>query len=238
MDFGSHTAGVDLLWNARPQRSRGPKPALSLERIVAVAVEVADAEGLPAVSMERVAGELSFTKMSLYRYVPGKNELVALMIDRAIGGVPAALSQVDGWRARLSGWSRELFDRFVAHPWSLPSTVGARPIGPNELDWTEYAVAALDGLPLHPAEKLDTVAILAGHVRSIAAQAAALGEDAESQIGHMIAGLALPRAERYPALAAAMTELAAPSSTPEQNDALRFGLDRILDGIAALVATR
>lgn len=237
MDFGVHTAGVDLLWNARPQPTRGPKPALSLERIVVVAVEVADAEGLGAVSMERVAGELSFTKMSLYRYVPGKNELVALMIDRAIGGVPAGLSRVQGWRERLDGWGRELFDRFVAHPWSLPSTVGARPIGPNELAWTEYAMAALDGLALRPAEKLDTVAILAGHVRSIAAQAAAMGEEAETQLGYMIAGLALPRAQQYPALAAAMTELA---GSPEsgQNDALRFGLDRILDGLAALIGTR
>jgi len=231
----THQAGLDLLWNARPQPTRGPKPALSLDRIVATAVTVADAEGLAAVSMERVATELSFTKMSLYRYVPGKSELVALMIDSAIGGLPPSLSRLDGWRDRLHGWGRELFDRFTAHPWSLPSTIGARPIGPNELAWTEYAVAALDGLPLRPAERLDTVAILAGHVRSIAAQAAAMGEDAESHIGHMMASLALPRAETYPALAAAMAELAA-AGADGQNDALELGLDRILDGLATYTA--
>jgi AcrR family transcriptional regulator len=231
----AHRAGIDLLWNDRRPPTRGPKPALSLDRIVAAAVAIADAEGLTAVSMERVATDLNFTKMSLYRYVPGKNELVALMIDRAIGDVPPSLSGLDGWRRRLHGWGQELFGRFVAHPWSLPGTVGARPIGPNELAWTEYAVAALDGLPLDPTAKLDTVAILAGHARSIAAQAAAMGDDPESHIGHMLASLALPRPDRYPALARAMTELLS-GSTGRQNDALAFGLDRILDGLETYTA--
>jgi AcrR family transcriptional regulator len=221
---------LDLLWNDRRPPTRGPKPALSLDRIVATAVAIADAEGLAAVSMERVATELNFTKMSLYRYVPGKNELVALMVDRAVGGLPPSLSRLEGWRERLHAWGQELFDRFVAHPWSLPSTVGARPIGPNELEWTEYAVASLDGLDLGPAEKLDAVALLAGHVRGIAAQAAALGSDAGTQFGRMLADLALPRADRFPALARVMTELS--SGAAGENDALTFGLTRILTALS------
>lgn len=220
---------LDLLWGDRRQPTRGPKPALSLDRIVDTAVAIADAEGLAAVSMERVATELTFTKMSLYRYVPGKNELVALMVDRAVGGVPASLSRLDDWHERLYAWGHELFERFVAHPWSLPSTVGARPVGPNELAWTEYAVASLDGLDLGPAQKLDTVALLAGHVRGIAAQAAALGTDAGTHFGRMLADLALPRASTFPALARVMTELS--SSPADENDALAFGLTRILSSL-------
>lgn len=242
----AHQAGLDLLWNDRPAPTRGPKPALSLDRIVATAVAIADADGLTAVSMERVATELNFTKMSLYRYVPGKNELVALMIDHAVGGLPASLSRLDGWRVRLHGWGHALFGRFVAHPWSLPGTVGARPIGPNELAWTEYAVAALEDLPLAPAERLDTVALLAGHVRSIAAQAAALGDEPESHIGPMMAALAVPRADRFPAIARTMAELAAASGEAapgeaapgKRDDALAFGLDRILDGLTAYTRRR
>lgn len=230
----AYQSGLDLLWKARPQPTRGPKPALRLDAIVAAAIAVADGDGLGAVSMERVATEVGVTKMALYRYVPGKNELIALMIDHAIGG-PPRLSRKDGWRNRLYAWSEALFRRFVAHPWSLPASVGARPIGPNELAWTEYAVAALDGLPLRAAEKLDTVAILAGHVRGIAAQAAALGADPEAHIGRMMADLARPRAADYPALAGAMTELA---HSKGRNDALAFGLDRILDGLAALIDRR
>ena len=60
---------------------------MSLEGIAQAGIEIADAEGIAAVTMERVADALGFTKMSLYRYVPGKNELVALMIDSALGGL-------------------------------------------------------------------------------------------------------------------------------------------------------
>jgi AcrR family transcriptional regulator len=235
MAMDPHQAGIDLLWNARRQPARGPKPALSLDRITAAAMAIADAEGLAAVSMERVAADLSFTKMSLYRYLPGKNELVALMIDRAVGGLPPSLSHLDGWRDRLYAWGEALFHRFVAHPWSLPGTIGPRPIGPNELAWTEYAVAALDGMRLSPAEKLDTVALLAGHVRGIAAQAAAMGTaDAESHIGRMMAELALPRAGDYPALARTLTDQAA-AADAGRNNALAFGLDRILDGLSVYI---
>ena len=79
--FAFQTRSVELLWGQPERPNRGPKPGLSVERIVRVAIEIADAEGLPAVSMQRVASEFGFTTMSLYRYVPGKNELIDLMIE-------------------------------------------------------------------------------------------------------------------------------------------------------------
>jgi AcrR family transcriptional regulator len=90
----------DLLWRPRTDGSRGPKPALTLDGIADAAITVADAEGLAAVSMQRVAADLGFTKMALYRYLPGKAELVALMVERALGGPPDLTGQA--WRTRYS----------------------------------------------------------------------------------------------------------------------------------------
>src|SRR5215218_3749291 len=107
---------VEFLWGARAQPTRGPKPTLSLDRITDTAIAIADAEGLAAVSMQRVAAELGFTKMSLYRYVPGKAELVALMVERAIGD-PPTIDTAD-WRAGLKDWSHQLLAGYLRHPWT------------------------------------------------------------------------------------------------------------------------
>ena len=80
---------VEFLWGGRAQPTRGPKPALSLEQITDAAIAVADADGLAGVSMQRVAADLGYTKMSLYRYLSGKAELVALMVERVMGEPPA-----------------------------------------------------------------------------------------------------------------------------------------------------
>ncbi|MFC7761642.1 TetR/AcrR family transcriptional regulator [Catellatospora bangladeshensis] len=115
----------DFLWAVRAQPTRGPKPALTLDRIAEAAVAVADAEGLAAVSMQRVAADLGFTKMSLYRYLPGKAELVALMVEHAVGA-PPELDPAD-WRTALRDWAHHLLAAYVRHPWALEATVGPRP---------------------------------------------------------------------------------------------------------------
>ena len=79
---------LDLLWGTRQRPRRGPKPSLSLERIVTEAIALADAEGLANLSMQHLAERLGCAKMALYRYVPGKSELVALMVDAALGDPP------------------------------------------------------------------------------------------------------------------------------------------------------
>ena len=82
-------ASVELLWGLRDRSRRGgPKPTLSLDRIVSAAIELADAGGLAAVSMSRLADKLGFTTMSLYRYIASKEELLLLMVDASIGPLP------------------------------------------------------------------------------------------------------------------------------------------------------
>ena len=222
---------VEFLWGGRAQPTRGPKPALSLEQITDAAIAVADADGLAGVSMQRVAADLGYTKMSLYRYLPGKAELVALMVERVMGE-PPALPAAE-WRESLAEWTRLLMAGFVRHPWSLAATVGARPLGPHELGWMECALTALAGTPLSGSERLDAMVVLVGHARMLAEQATS--RHAEAQLSAAIAAVIQQHGERFPRLAGAMAEAAAAG---EQDQAFDFGLDRILDGLEALIRSR
>ena len=221
-----------LLWD-RPAGRRGPKPSLTHERIAAAGVALADAEGLGAATMQRLAEALDVTKMALYRYVPGKAELLALMTEAALGDPPVPAGR--SWRAALREWTRELLDRFCRHPWTLTTTVGARPIGPNEVAWLEVVCARLAGCGLTGAEVLDVAVTLVGHARSLAQQAAAVRTDSvENTVHRGMAAVLRGREDRYPALAAALAS-AAESGGDRGFD---FGLDRILDGVEQLIRER
>ena len=100
----------------------------------------------------------------------------------------------------------------------------------------ESALTALAGSGLTGAEGLDTIALLAGHVRSLALQAAAAGDDTvESALGRQISQALAAQADRYPRTLAAFAESGPPGA---RDNALGFGIDRILDGLAALIAAR
>src|SRR6188472_3481725 len=94
--------GVALAWGIAASPQRGPKREMSVERIVEAAVEIADAEGLGAVSMAAVAAQLGYTPMSLYRYVTAKDDLILLMQESATGLPPASVREIEGWRERLN----------------------------------------------------------------------------------------------------------------------------------------
>ncbi|WP_327110059.1 TetR/AcrR family transcriptional regulator [Nocardia sp. NBC_01730] len=232
---------VELLWGTQQRPKRGPKPALSLEGIVAEAITLADAEGLVNLSMQRLAERLGFTKMSLYRYVPGKAELIALMLDTALG-VPPELPSVDdasteeAWRGQLGRWCETLYERFHAHPWSLEVSVGVRPFGPNEMAWMESALGALASTGLTNAERLDTIVLLTGHARSLVQVVRVIDAEAfEKQIAAQLADMVAAATERYPTAAAAFAEEGA---VVGGEGALKFGIGRILDGLGVLIARR
>ncbi|MFJ6050434.1 TetR/AcrR family transcriptional regulator [Streptomyces sp. NPDC092307] len=232
---------VRLLWGPPPAGpARGPKRGLTLEGIARAGIEIADAEGLVGASMQRVAAELAVTKMALYRYVPGKAELVALMVEAAM---PAAAPSPGGpWRERLQAWARGLLAGLRRHPWLLEATVGVRVMGPRELEWMEAALAALDGCGLTGAEAMDAVVLLAGHVRSIAEQERAAGAGPgsaaggpDAQLAQMLGEVMRTHGERFPALGAA---LASAAEHGGQDQALEFGLARLLDGLELLMTRR
>ena len=232
-------SALDLLWGAPQRPRRGPKPSLSLERIVAEAIALADAEGLASLSMQHLAERLGCAKMALYRYVPGKAELVALMVDAALGDPPPAPAQAaaDGepaWRAVLRQWATTIFGRYRAHAWAIEATAGARPTGPHEMAWLESALTALAGTGLTGAERLDAVVLLNGHVRSLV-QVTSAGAELEGELTRQISAALSAHADRYPQVVAAFSDAPGPAG---RDNALSFGIDRILDGLAALIADR
>src|SRR6266576_4233030 len=109
-------ATVAAAWGVRERSQKGPKPTLSLARIVDAGVWVADSEGLDAVSMGRVAASLDTAPMSLYRHVSSKEELIKLMVDAAWGDSPGPLLPGEDWRAGLSRWAWAMRAALQRHP--------------------------------------------------------------------------------------------------------------------------
>nr|WP_323137942.1 TetR/AcrR family transcriptional regulator [Nocardia sp. alder85J] len=239
----SSPTALDLLWGTRDRPRRGPKPSLTLERIVGEAIALADAEGLANLSMQRLAERLGCAKMALYRYLPGKAELAALMVDFAMGAAPELvaesvaaeqLSSESPWRRQLRAWAVAVFDGMCAHPWMQELVVGARPLGPNEIGWFEAGLTPLAETGLTGAERLDAIALLAGHARALAQQT--VGEPGlENEMARQLGATLSAHAGRYPHTIAAF---AAPEGPGARDNALNFGIDRILDGLAVLMATR
>ncbi len=138
---------IELLWSGAPPAARGPKPKFSLDDIVSAGVAVADAEGLESLSMRRVANRLGVGAMSLYTYVPGRSELLELMIDAAYGELQLPETTAT-WRDRVEFLTRERWQLFRRHPWLLDYNMNRLPLGPHVLDVEEamYAAVAAAGL--------------------------------------------------------------------------------------------
>jgi AcrR family transcriptional regulator len=236
-------ASIETAWGVRERPTKGPKPGLSLERIVAAAVKLAAAEGLPAVSMGRVAGELGASAMSLYRYVASKDELLALMVDAALGSPPAASRPGENWRAGLSRVAWAYHETLARHPWVVRVPIAGPPTTPNRVAWMEAGLASLAETRLDEREKLSVIVLLSGYVRNEATLMADVGAAAaasgDPNVGRSWSRLItrLTDAERFPALHRTLASGALEGDDPPDAE---FGwrLERVLDGIDVLVRTR
>jgi AcrR family transcriptional regulator len=232
---------LELLWGALEPPTRGPKPGLSVERIVATAVALADADGIAAVSMRKVADALGVGTMSLYRYVPGKGELLDLMYEHAVADEPRQADDGRSWRERTEAAARASLATYRRHPWLLDVVAGNRPpLGPNVMDAYEgwLRVVAASGLP--PREVSATVELISTYVRG-AARAAIEQQQAEARSGVSDEQWWESRRgfweryfkpERYPTMTALYTE----NAYEQPLDSFEYGLARLLDGVAARVA--
>jgi AcrR family transcriptional regulator len=185
--------GLDLLWGRRERGRRGPRPGLSADAIVEAAVRVADAEGLEAISMARVAAELGVTTMALYRYVASKDELLQLMFDASAIGAESLVLEGDGWRSRLRAWAIIQRDMLDSHPWITQMPMPAPPLAPNSLHFVERALQALDGTGLTGAEKMRVIGLLASYSLNearMANDAARAAAAAQAQAGTAQTGTA------------------------------------------------
>lgn len=155
----------ELLWNGLPETTRGPRPTLTLDQIVTAAVALADSEGIDKLSMRRLATELGVGTMSLYRYVPGKTELVNLMLDRVLGGSADRFADLgDDWRAVLERAARDGRQTYLNHRWLLQVNLARPVIGPNSLADLDATLAALNSLTLSDREKLAVITAIDGFV--------------------------------------------------------------------------
>src|SRR3990167_1675556 len=142
---GDPRRSLELLWGLAPARRRGPRPRLSVEEIAIAAIELADAEGLSALSMRRVADRLKVATMSLYTYVPSKAELIDVMLDRVYGETPKTYGAGAGWRARLGQGARGKRDLYHRHPWMLQVVMHRPVLGPNMIAKFDFELRAIEG---------------------------------------------------------------------------------------------
>ncbi|WP_406421189.1 TetR/AcrR family transcriptional regulator [Streptomyces sp. NBC_00873] len=237
-------ASIEAAWGLRERPVKGPKPGLSLARIVDAAVAVAESEGLGAVSMGRVAKDLGASTMSLYRYVSAKGELYVLMQEAALGPPPPlpALESGAGWREALRQWAwaqREVFHRNL---WMLRIPVVGPPASPNSLAWWEQGLQALDGTGLSEREGVSVILLVAGFVRNesllrgdLAAAVEARGVSPQEVMNRYARTLdRLIDPARHPALSRLLAS--GVLGTPDDpDDEFAFGLERVLDGVEVLL---
>jgi AcrR family transcriptional regulator len=245
MEKAQLPAGLDLLWGRRGPGKRGPRPGLSADAIVDAAIRLADAEGIEGVSMARVAAELGFTTMSLYRYVTSKEELLQLMWNGSARGAEGLVLEGDGWRARLRMWATVQRDMLDRHPWLTQMPLAAPPMAPNSLIFVEHGLEAMDGTGLADADKLRFIGLISSYTLSEARMAndalrAAQEQAARGQPGSAwtFDGLLRELADEatYPRLyKLAWTPPGDGGSggPPSEREEFLFGIDRILDGIQA-----
>jgi AcrR family transcriptional regulator len=232
--------GIALAWGVAANPQRGPKREMSVERIVEAAIEIADAEGLGAVSMAAVAARLGFTPMSLYRYVTAKEDLILLMQEEATGVPSEATRTAGGWRERLEALYREQLQHYLTHPWVLDIPISGVPATPNSAAWMDAGLSALAGTPLSYSERLAVMllvtgtshwagSILAGYARvqrdqGLDEQSIARNEDAMFR--------ALITADAYPELRAAIEA----GVFLDESDPFSFALARALEGVSDYIA--
>jgi DNA-binding transcriptional regulator YhcF (GntR family) len=237
--------GVGTVVAERPPRPRKshsrPESDISVERIVELAIEIADDEGLHAVSMRRIAIELGVPTMALYRHVRGKTSLLVLMADTILGQVRFPEPRRHGWRAQLELLARLQWAGYRRHPWLARIISMTRPtVQPNGMMHTEWALAALNARGLEPNTMLHAVVNLFAYVRGSATnvemeleseQDTGLTDDQwlQSQGAQFADVLA---SGRYPHLARVF---ATPEVDLDLDTLFEFGLERLLDGYAALI---
>jgi AcrR family transcriptional regulator len=237
---------LQLLWGVEGPARPGPKPVLSIAAIGAAAVKIADAAGLGAVSMSRVAAELGFTTMSLYRYVSSKDDLYVVMVEEAFGKPEPVDVVGTGWRERITAWATAIRDAIHRHPWLLQVPLYEPPLSPKQLDWMEQGLSAFEGTPLTGQDRLSSMVLVNIYVRGVTQvtmsvfvdnQATDQTEQEADQIyARRLALLADP--ERFPSIASTVLSGTFTEDSDFGSDEFQFGLRTVLDGIESLIHRR
>jgi len=237
-----------LLWRI-PQEGprRGPRKGLSIDGIIAAATSLADADGLDAVTMRQVAKVLHVAPMTLYTYVPGKAELVDLMLDSAYLAMVRVDTSGKVWRERLMAVAEENRKLFQDHPWAATIARNRPPLGPGLMAKYEHELGAFDGLDLDDVQRDSALTFLLNFAASNARDAALARlvqqdssmtdeqwwSDSAQALAAVFDERAYPLATRVGAAAGSSQ-----GSAYDADYAYQFGVLRVLDGLAALIEQR
>jgi AcrR family transcriptional regulator len=239
---------MELMWRKPEAPKRGPRPKVELRDLVLAGIRIADAEGLDAVSTRRVAEEVGISPMSFYTHIPGKAELLDLMLDAVAGlrteEAPAAFKP-DDWRANLVMIATSLWDFYLEHPWVLQISTHRPVLGPNTMRVAELAYSAIDGIGLDDLEIDKVFATVASYVVGAVRDAARekqvreLTGMSDEQWWHTI----LPFMQTidyspYPTLARVGSKAGEAYGAHDPNGAFAFGLERLLDGLGLFIEPR
>lgn len=240
-DYPDQARILGLLW--RGEDELPGRSGLTLGRIVGVGADLADELGLAALSMRKVADRLGVGAMSLYTYVPGKEELTHLMVEHVHGelvtdGSPSG----ETWRDQLLAMAHEHWEHYQRHPWLLDVPVSRPTLGPNVMDRYEYELRIVEGIGLDDHQMNGVIEVIQGHVAGTAATMLGAASDArrsgmsDDEWWHLV----LPTLEQvlagrnYPLTARVGQAIGAPHTEPHY--VLDFGLALILDGVESLIA--
>ncbi|MBS4218465.1 TetR/AcrR family transcriptional regulator [Bacillus sp. FJAT-49711] len=242
-------SGIAISWGLGKQPQRGPKRELSIEQIVEAAIDIADTEGLEALSMSRLASSLGFTPMSLYRYIPSKDDLLLLMQEKVTDiDYPNGEVETD-WREKMRQYVRICIKVFQDHPWFSDIPITSVPVTPNQLKAVDMALRTTRNLPLNDYEKMSIVLLLSGYSRwcgiiikdmNKAIQTGKLPSEI-SGLDYTAALKKLVKQENYPDLYPVLMSGAYTEENKEENPVgndFDFGLERMLDGIEHYLLTK
>jgi AcrR family transcriptional regulator len=235
-----------LLWGLQPWSGRKSRADLNIEKIIGSAVDVADGNGLDALSMRRVAERLGVGTMTLYTYIPGKEELIDLMLDTVYGEMERPVS-TEGWRTRLELIARENWLLARRHPWILEISGIRPPLGPNAIAKYDYELSAVGDIGLTDIEMDSVVDLVNGHVERVARRWLDASREEEASgmtdeqwweingplVRNIVDEKRFPTATR---VGVATGEAYGAAYAPEH--AFEFGLQRLLDGIEMLLRHR
>ena len=228
---------LPLLWRhaAPARRPAGRPPRLSVDAVVAAGIRIADADGLEAASMARVAADLQVATMTLYTYVPSRADLVDLMVDEVLGARRLLDDRTTGWRPQVELFAERTRAMYVAHPWLTEVSLIRPPLGPGMLAEREFMIAAVSGLGV-PVDRVNRVALAVTALVYAFAREAGEDERLRRVSGQSTDAWWLERTElwddwfdqdRHPA----MTALWNAGGFEQDQDAAAYALDLLLTGI-------
>lgn len=241
---------IPLLWGTRKLPERGPRHALTPEQVVSAAVAIADKDrDIEPLSMRRVAESLGVGTMSLYTYVPSRDELVHAMLDAIYDDAVRALRSrlAPTWRAGLVAVADVNWQMYLDHPWALQVFTGRPPLGPHAIAKYDLELSVMDGIGLDDLQMDAVLTLVHTHVEGVARRRI----DAERAVRRT----GITDQQWWAAVSPALAEVCDPADYPvaarvgqaagevrqaahDPAHAYAFGLDRLLDGVALMLTER